>query len=75
MLFRSAFHNLIELARLYSIQNFLYASTASVYGKSENQPLSISENTDKPLSIYAATKKANELMAHAYSYLYELPTT
>ncbi len=70
-----AFHNIIELSKRFDIKKFIYASTASVYGSCLKQPLSVDDNVDHPLSVYAATKKSNELMAHAYSYLYKLPTT
>lgn len=66
---------LIEACRQYNVEHLVYASTSSVYGANQNQPSSESERTDHPLSLYAATKKANELMAHAYSSLYALPVT
>ncbi|MGI9264956.1 MAG: NAD-dependent epimerase [Gammaproteobacteria bacterium] len=67
--------NLLEGCRHNKIQNLVYASTSSVYGSNTRMPFSVHENVDHPLSFYAATKKANELMAHVYSSLYGLPTT
>ncbi|MFC1883497.1 NAD-dependent epimerase [Thermodesulfobacteriota bacterium] len=69
------FLNLLELARNHKIGNFVYASSSSVYGKNEKMPFSVDDRVDNPISLYAATKKANELMAHAYSHLYEIPCT
>lgn len=69
------FLNVLENCRQHQIKHFLYASSSSVYGKSDIQPLSTELGTDQPLSLYAATKKSNELMAHSYSHLYNLPTT
>lgn len=67
--------NLLEGCRYNDIQNLVYASTSSVYGSNTHMPFSVHANVDHPLSFYAATKKANELMAHVYSSLYGLPTT
>jgi UDP-glucuronate 4-epimerase len=67
--------NLLEGCRYNDIQNLVYASTSSVYGSNTRMPFSVHANVDHPLSFYAATKKANELMAHVYSSLYGLPTT
>jgi UDP-glucuronate 4-epimerase len=67
------FLNLIELARHGKIKNFVYASSSSVYGSNTKLPFSESDRTDNPISLYAATKKANELVAHCYSHLYGLP--
>ena len=67
--------NLLEACRHNKIEHFLYASSSSVYGANETMPFSTSDNVDHPVSLYAATKKANELMAHSYSHLYNLPTT
>jgi len=67
--------NLLEISRNYMPENFVFASSSSVYGGNEKVPFSESDNVDKPISIYAATKKATELMAHVYSSLYGLKTT
>ncbi len=69
------FLNLLELAREYGVKNFVYASSSSVYGKNKKNPYSVEDRVDNPISLYAATKKANELMAHAYSHLYGIPST
>lgn len=69
------FHNIIFLAQKYKVQNFVYASSSSVYGKNEKQPFSIDDRVDHPISLYAATKKSNEIIAHSYSHIYGLPTT
>jgi UDP-glucuronate 4-epimerase len=69
------FANILENCRKYKIQNLIYASTSSVYGANTKMPFSEHDNTNHPLSVYAASKKSNELMAHAYSHLYQLPTT
>lgn len=69
------FINMLEACRNHDIKHFVYASSSSVYGLNTKMPLSTSDNVDHPISIYAATKKSNELMAHTYSYLYNLPTT
>ena len=69
------FLNVIEMARHYNIKHFLYASSSSVYGMNEKLPFSVKDNVDHPISLYAATKKSNELIAHVYSHLYKLPTT
>lgn len=69
------FTNVLENCRHYSVEHLVYASTSSVYGANTQMPFSVHHNVDHPLSFYAATKKANELMAHTYSHLYELPTT
>jgi UDP-glucuronate 4-epimerase len=68
------FLNIIECARNYNIKLFVYASSSSVYGKNTKTPFSEQDNVDKPLSLYAASKKSNELIAHAYSHLYNIPT-
>jgi UDP-glucuronate 4-epimerase len=67
------FLNLIELARHNKVKNFVYASSSSVYGSNTKLPFAESDRTDNPISLYAATKKANELVAHCYSHLYGLP--
>ncbi len=69
------FCNLLECCRLYSVEHLVYASSSSVYGANTRLPFSVKDNVDHPVSLYAATKKANELMAHTYSHLYGLPTT
>ena len=69
------FSNLIEHARNNKVQHFLYASSSSVYGGNKKIPFKESDNVDHPISLYAATKKSNELIAHTYSHLFELPTT
>lgn len=69
------FTNVLEGCRHHKIQHLVYASSSSVYGANESMPFSVSDNVDHPLSLYAASKKANELMAHTYSHLYDLPTT
>lgn len=69
------FINLLELCRKHNIGHMAYASSSSVYGLNESYPFSTRDNVDHPISLYAATKKSNELMAHTYSHLYSLPTT
>ncbi len=69
------FVNLLEACRHHGVEHLVYASTSSVYGANTRMPFSVHDNVDHPLSLYAATKKANELMAHTYSHLYGLPTT
>ncbi|MDR2487928.1 MAG: NAD-dependent epimerase [Desulfovibrio sp.] len=69
------FANLLEACRCHKIQHLVYASSSSVYGLSPQLPFSVDHPTDHPVSLYAATKKSNELMAHTYSHLYGLPTT
>ncbi|MCX7027056.1 MAG: NAD-dependent epimerase [Spirochaetes bacterium] len=69
------FLNILECCRHQGIQHLVYASSSSVYGLNEKMPFSTSDSVDHPISLYAATKKSNELMAHSYSYLYNLPTT
>ncbi|MDH3856748.1 MAG: NAD-dependent epimerase [Gammaproteobacteria bacterium] len=69
------FGNLLECCRNHDIEHLVYASSSSVYGANEKIPFSTSDNVDHPISLYAATKKANELMAHSYSHLYQLPCT
>lgn len=69
------FGNILESCRSYEVKHLVYASSSSVYGANESMPFSIHDNVDHPLSLYAATKKSNELMAHAYSNLYGIPTT
>lgn len=69
------FMNLLEASRFNDINHLCYASSSSVYGLNKKQPFSTDDNVDHPISLYAATKKSNELMAHTYSYLYNIPTT
>ena len=69
------FVNVLEGCRHNGIEHLAYASSSSVYGSNRNVPFSVHHNVDHPISLYAATKKANELMAHTYSHLYGLPTT
>lgn len=69
------FLNVLEGCRQTASEHLVYASSSSVYGANESMPFSTHDNVDHPVSLYAATKKANELMAHTYSYLYGLPTT
>jgi UDP-glucuronate 4-epimerase len=69
------FLNVLECCRHNEINHFLYASSSSVYGENKKVPFSINDNVDHPISLYAATKKSNELMAHTYSHLYNIPTT
>ena len=69
------FINILEGCRHHKIEHLVYASSSSVYGANESMPFSVHDNVDHPLSLYAASKKANELMAHTYSNLYDLPTT
>ncbi len=69
------FMNILEGCRHNSVEHLCYASSSSVYGANEQMPFSVDDNVDHPVSLYAASKKANELMAHTYSNLYDLPTT
>jgi UDP-glucuronate 4-epimerase len=69
------FANILEGCRHKKVEHLVYASSSSVYGANTAMPFSVHDNVDHPLSLYAASKKANELMAHTYSHLYELPTT
>lgn len=69
------FLNILEGCRQNNVKHLAYASSSSVYGLNEKMPLSESDSVDHPISLYAATKKANELMAHSYSHLYQIPTT
>ncbi len=69
------FMNILEGCRHHGVKHLTYASSSSVYGANTTMPFSIHHNVDHPLSLYAASKKANELMAHTYSHLYGLPTT
>ena len=67
--------NILECCRHASIEHFIFASSSSVYGMNTKQPFSTSDNTDFPISLYAATKKSNELLAHSYSHLFKMPCT
>jgi len=69
------FLNILEGCRHNNVEHLVYASSSSVYGANESMPFSVHDNVDHPLSLYAASKKSNELMAHTYSNLYDLPTT
>ncbi len=69
------FLNVLEGCRHNDVKHLVYASSSSVYGANTSMPFSVSDNVDHPVSLYAASKKANELMAHSYSHLYSLPTT
>ena len=69
------FVNILEGCRNGNVKHLVYASSSSVYGKNKKIPFSTNDNVDHPVSLYAATKKANELMAHTYSHLYNIPTT
>lgn len=70
-----SFIDILEGCRHYEVKNLVYASSSSVYGLNEEMPFSVQDNVDHPISLYAATKKSMELMAHSYSYLYKIPTT
>lgn len=69
------FTNILEGCRHNEVKHLVYASSSSVYGANEDMPFSVHDNVDHPVSLYAASKKANELMAHTYSHLYNMPTT
>jgi len=71
----NGFLNILEACRIYNVNNLCFASSSSVYGLNQSLPLNTDDNVDHPVSLYAATKKANELMAHSYSYLYNIKTT
>lgn len=71
----TGFMNILEGCRHHGVEHLVYASSSSVYGANTRMPFSVHHNVDHPVSLYAATKKANELMAHTYSHLYRLPTT
>ena len=71
----AGFVNILEGCRHSQVKHLVYASSSSVYGMNVKQPFSIDDRTDYPISLYAATKKSNELMAHSYSHLYNIPTT
>lgn len=69
------FYNILEACRKYPVEHLVYASSSSVYGSNKKVPYSTDDKVDNPVSLYAATKKSNELMAHAYSKLYNIPST
>ena len=69
------FYNILECCRHYPVEHLVYASSSSVYGTNKKVPYSTDDKVDNPVSLYAATKKSNELMAHAYSKLYDIPST
>jgi UDP-glucuronate 4-epimerase len=69
------FLNILEACRFHPVKHLVYASSSSVYGVNKQQPYSVKNNVDHPISLYAASKKSNELMAHTYSHLFGLPTT
>ncbi len=71
----TGFMNILEAAKKHNVDGLIYASSSSVYGGNEKMPFSVKDRVDKPISIYAASKKANELMAYTYSHLYGLKTT
>jgi UDP-glucuronate 4-epimerase len=71
----AGFVNILEVCRHYQVEHLVYASSSSVYGANTKTPFSTQDSVDHPVSIYAATKKANELMAHTYSHLFNIPTT
>ena len=70
-----SFLNILEVSRFNPVKHLVYASSSSVYGLNTTMPFSVHDNVDHPVSLYAASKKANELMAHTYSHLYRIPTT
>jgi UDP-glucuronate 4-epimerase len=69
------FTNILEACRHFPVKHLVYASSSSVYGANKKLPFSVQDNVDHPINLYAASKKANELMAHAYSHLFQIPTT
>ena len=71
----TGFMNILEACRYYPVKHLVFASSSSVYGANTLMPFSVNHNVDHPLSIYAATKKSNELMAHTYSHLYDMPVS
>jgi len=71
----TGFLNILEACRYHPVEHLLYASTSSVYGLNEQMPFSVHQNVDHPASLYAASKKSNELMAHSYSHLFRIPVT
>ncbi len=71
----TGFLNILEACRAYPVTRLVYASSSSVYGKNTDMPFSVNDNVDHPVSLYAASKKSNELMAHTYSHLFGIPAT
>ena len=71
----TGFLNILEACRQQEMSHLIYASSSSVYGSNDDKPFKETHNTDHPVSLYGATKKANEVMAHSYSHLFQLPTT
>ena len=71
----NSFFNILELCRLNKVNNFIFASSSSVYGLNKKIPFNEDDFSDHPISLYAATKKSNEVLAHSYSHLYQIPTT
>jgi UDP-glucuronate 4-epimerase len=71
----TGFMNIVENCRLHPVEHLVFASSSSVYGGNQTQPFAVGHNVDHPLSLYAASKKANELMAHSYSHLFAIPAT
>lgn len=71
----TGFINVVEACRNYPVRHLVYASSSSVYGANKKTPFSVTDNVDRPISLYAATKKSNELMAHTYSHLFHIPMT
>ena len=69
------FYNILEACRHHPVEHLVYASSSSVYGGNKKVPFSTDDHVDNPVSLYAATKKSNELMAHCYSKLYDIPST
>lgn len=69
------FYNIIEAARQHDVKHLIFASSSSVYGANKKVPYQVSDHTDHPVSLYAATKKSNEMLAHSYSHLYDIPMT
>ncbi len=69
------FYNILEMCRYYPVKHLVYASSSSVYGENDKVPFEETDNVDNPVSLYAATKKSNELMASTYSHLYDIPAT
>ena len=69
------FNNILEACRTFTVEHLVYASSSSVYGLNKEQPFSVKHKADEPISLYASTKKSNELMAHTYSHLFQIPTT
>ena len=69
------FSNILECCRNFNVKHLIYASSSSVYGMNSKQPFSSDDNTDFPISLYAATKKSNELLAFSYSHLFKIPST